>query len=750
MTSSPRALRPPSARVALVALLGLLATALLWRAGELGTEHQSRVSDTTVYREAAASLTAGRSPYLPDSIGPTGLHYLYPPTFLLLTAPVLQLPTTSAYWVWIGLQLLAIAGFGHVLFRVAARASDDPIPTALLATGLLLAPIWRELEDGQINAMVLLCLAGGWSQVAARRPISGGALLALAAHLKVLPVVALLVLVAQRRVRGAAWMGLWLVAWVPLAAAIAWLSGSLPANGPTALDLWSDWWTRLVEPVSTNTPAWLLREFWSWNHSLPASLHRLFDPAAAARYGPGEAMLVLPRPTIRLLAWTIAGCLLLRALAIASETGRRSPAHSWASLGLALLATQLGHAQTWTHHLLSCGLFVPLLALGSRATAFGWPRLTRLGVGTYVALFTLPAAWVLLDRPSGSAVFIAILETGRIGLPTLALLLLSFGIVALAAATESSLAGTPRRHDRRDDVESPDRPRVSLVVPARNEARRLEPMLRRATRVGEALGGAWELLVVDDGSIDATSDVCRAIGPSQLRVLRLDRPSGKGAAIRAGLLAARGHHVVFADADDAAELERLPAMLARLDAGADLVIGTRVRTRAPSEDSPGAASRVERLPGRRILSRGLVGIARITLGLRWTDPQCGFKALRGSVAQDLARRGFLDGFAFDLELLYLARCDSLRCEEVAVGWVDRPGSKVRPAVDVPGFLRDILRIRFHAWRGDYAAPARDHRSASRAIDAASSPRGATGIDAQDRAAHPSSRSSERRRAPSTS
>ena len=149
-------------------------------------------------------------------------------------------------------------------------------------------------------------------------------------------------------------------------------------------------------------------------------------------------------------------------------------------------------------------------------------------------------------------------------------------------------------------------------------------------------------------------------------------------------------------------------------------------------------------------SRGLVGIARITLGLRWTDPQCGFKALRGSVAQDLARRGFLDGFAFDLELLYLARCDSLRCEEVAVGWVDRPGSKVRPAVDVPGFLRDILRIRFHAWRGDYAAPARDHRSASRAIDAASSPRGATGIDAQDRAAHPSSRSSERRRAPSTS
>ncbi len=221
---------------------------------------------------------------------------------------------------------------------------------------------------------------------------------------------------------------------------------------------------------------------------------------------------------------------------------------------------------------------------------------------------------------------------------------------------------------------------LSVVVPAYNEARRLEQSL--PALIGVAVDAAAELIVVDDGSDDGTAEVAvgHLAGVPNAQVVRLALNSGKGAAVRAGISRARGRSIVFMDADLATDLADLPALVDALES-ADIAIGSRV--------TPG--SRVEGASlARAGMGRTFNRLARVVTGLDLGDTQCGFKAFRASAAQLLFHLSVVDGFAFDVEILALARRMGYRVAEVPVHWRAVAGSRVDVLRDPARMVRDVV------------------------------------------------------------
>ena len=232
-------------------------------------------------------------------------------------------------------------------------------------------------------------------------------------------------------------------------------------------------------------------------------------------------------------------------------------------------------------------------------------------------------------------------------------------------------------------------PALSVVVPALNEEDRLPRTLERITSHLGRRGGAYEVLVVDDGSRDATAARAEAAGAV---VLRNDGNRGKGFAVRRGMLAARGARRLMTDADLSTPIEELDRLSARMDEGCDVVIGSRAM----------AGARIEvRQPWYRENSGRLFNLfvrALAVPGVR--DTQCGFKLFSAAAARDVFSAARLDGFSFDVEALFLARQKGYRIAEVPVRWRNDAASRVSL---VRGFLAfpDLLRIRANDWLGRY-------------------------------------------------
>ena len=228
---------------------------------------------------------------------------------------------------------------------------------------------------------------------------------------------------------------------------------------------------------------------------------------------------------------------------------------------------------------------------------------------------------------------------------------------------------------------------ISLVIPAYQESLRLPGSL---TRIAEYLAGrrdeAWEILVVDDGSRDATADVAREEAKRlglPLRVLRLPANRGKGAAIRAGVLASRGDWVLVCDADLSTPIEEWKKLRA---AGTPVAVGSR----ALDED----LVRLKQPWHRRTMGKlfNLFVRALTIRGIR--DTQCGFKLFEGTLAREIFARAKIDRFAYDVEILLLARRRGAAIAEVPVLWFNSPESKVSIVRDSLRMLRDLVRIRF--------------------------------------------------------
>jgi dolichyl-phosphate beta-glucosyltransferase len=237
--------------------------------------------------------------------------------------------------------------------------------------------------------------------------------------------------------------------------------------------------------------------------------------------------------------------------------------------------------------------------------------------------------------------------------------------------------------------------RLSVVIPAYNEALRLPATLARVKEHLGRLGIAHEIVVVDDGSTDATSEVARAAGEG-VRVLRHEPNRGKGYAVRRGMLAATGARRLLTDADLSTPIEELAKLEAALDGGCDVAIGSRAIA--------GARIEVHQPAYREAMGRLFNRLVRVLLLPGLHDTQCGFKLFSARAAEAAFADAALDGFSFDVEALYLARQRGLRIAEVPVTWRNDAATRVGLGGGAAAFV-DLLRIRLRAWRGAYGPSA---------------------------------------------
>lgn len=249
-----------------------------------------------------------------------------------------------------------------------------------------------------------------------------------------------------------------------------------------------------------------------------------------------------------------------------------------------------------------------------------------------------------------------------------------------------------------DSVMQSPVPVAAIVIPAFNEAARIGQTLTAIGAYADRHRMPLELLVVDDGSSDATVTVARRALPNsswiQSRLIANAQNRGKGHAVRLGLLSASAPIALFTDADLSTPISELPTLLRDiLSDDADLTFGSRaLDRRLIGTHQPRA---------RELAGRAFNLVLRCATGLPFLDTQCGFKAFRMSVCRPLIDAGTIDGFGFDIELLYEAQRAGLRLREVPVRWDHRDGSKVHLLRDGSRMLQDIIRVRARGVAGAY-------------------------------------------------
>ena len=239
---------------------------------------------------------------------------------------------------------------------------------------------------------------------------------------------------------------------------------------------------------------------------------------------------------------------------------------------------------------------------------------------------------------------------------------------------------------------------LSVIIPAYNEALRLLPTLERLDAHLAAQAPRYEILVVDDGSTDETRAVVLSAMTTMASVslVRQWPNRGKGAAVRRGMLAARGEVRVMFDADGSMPPEELPRLLAPVVAGrAEVAIGSRY--------AAGAKTDVKQPVYRVLWSRLCNKVIQRSLVPSVLDTQCGFKAFTAAAARNLFASATIDGWAFDLEILALARRRGFTIEEVGVEWKDDGRSRVNPLSDMWKVICEALAIRRNLKRGVYGA-----------------------------------------------
>jgi len=238
-----------------------------------------------------------------------------------------------------------------------------------------------------------------------------------------------------------------------------------------------------------------------------------------------------------------------------------------------------------------------------------------------------------------------------------------------------------------------DTPFLSIVIPAYNEESRIEGTLRQVVGFLRGRPYSWEVLVVDDGSTDATARLVGEFAATHpnLRLLSLLH-GGKGWAVKHGMLRATGQYRMQCDADLSMPIEQAERMLPPQMQGVDVAISSR--------EAPGAR-RIGEPSHRHLMGRVYNALVRALAVPGVRDTQCGFKCFRGDVVPDLFSRQVVEGFAFDVEVLFLARKAGLVVREVAIDWYYRERSKVHPIGDTIAMTRDLLKIRWRYLRGRY-------------------------------------------------
>lgn len=229
---------------------------------------------------------------------------------------------------------------------------------------------------------------------------------------------------------------------------------------------------------------------------------------------------------------------------------------------------------------------------------------------------------------------------------------------------------------------------LSLVIPMYNELRRIASTVEAARAYLESLDVPFEIIVVDDGSIDGSAEAVEAI--PDVTLISYQQNRGKGHAVRKGVLASKGDLVAFSDVDLSAPIEELRKLLDAIDSGADIAIGSRGLSTSQLEVHQ---------PKYRELGGKLLNLMIRALAVRGIhDTQCGFKLFRGDVARRVFGQCILDGWGFDAEVLCLAKRMGYQIAEVPVRWSHCADSRIHPFRAGLQVLKDMVRIRLHRYQ----------------------------------------------------
>lgn len=239
---------------------------------------------------------------------------------------------------------------------------------------------------------------------------------------------------------------------------------------------------------------------------------------------------------------------------------------------------------------------------------------------------------------------------------------------------------------------------LSIVVPAFNEAVRIRETLETLRTHAVQLVPSFEIRVVDDGSTDGTAEIVEASAREDSRVVLQRAPHrGKGAAVKAGMLAASGQLRFMCDADLSMPVAELRRFLDLVPATCDIAIGSREGLGARRVGEPGHRHLLGRIFNHAVKNAVLSGI---------DDTQCGFKLFTADAVRQVFPSTTIEGWAFDVEVLYVARRRNLRIVEVPIEWHYRDLSRVSALRDPLVMLRDVLTIRRNSARGLYGRPVR--------------------------------------------
>ena len=243
-----------------------------------------------------------------------------------------------------------------------------------------------------------------------------------------------------------------------------------------------------------------------------------------------------------------------------------------------------------------------------------------------------------------------------------------------------------------------DKLELSVVIPAYNEAERIGPTLEAISANLKKDDVDYEIVVVSDGSIDATEDIVRDYAKTDagIRLISYSPNRGKGCAVRMGMLEARSENVLFSDADLATPIEDLEKLRQAVANGCEVVIGSR-------------ALKESVIVGWRPWYRELSGktfnmIIRLLAVPGIRDTQCGFKFFTGGSAAKVFSATLLNGFGFDVEALYLARKFGFSIGEIPVHWENSPATKVSVIKDTLPMLIDVVRVRLNDRKKLYEPP----------------------------------------------
>lgn len=234
---------------------------------------------------------------------------------------------------------------------------------------------------------------------------------------------------------------------------------------------------------------------------------------------------------------------------------------------------------------------------------------------------------------------------------------------------------------------------LSLIIPAFNEEKIINKTLATVTQFLKDKKYPWEIIVVDDGSSDNTSKIVKKTKNAKIRLVKLSANKGKGAALRAGIKVAKGDYILYSDADLSVSIANIDKFMDYLKRNFDLVIGSR--------RIEGAEIAVHQSWLREMMGRAFTLLTRLILFMNISDFTCGFKGFKKAVAKDIFSKSTIDRWAYDSEILFIAKIQGYRIKEIPIVWKNRQDTRVVLKNVVFETLKDLLKIRINHFSGRY-------------------------------------------------